>query len=162
MLLLSYRELRVRPQRRSVVRTRAGGVFLVGDVAAPGHWAAGVVVLLHGDVDHEAVRCGTVAVVLAWFEGLLCVSARCGEFAPRAVREALTECSALGPFLADAMLVASELATNAIHHSLCREDEFLTVSLGRDGSLRMSVRDPGRSGGGARVVDRPLGSVAMV
>ena len=90
-------------------------------------------------------------------EELLCVSVRCDEFAPKAVREALTECSALGPVLADAMLVASELVTNAIRHSLCRDDEFLTVSLGRDGSLRISVRDPGRSGGGARVVDRPLG-----
>jgi anti-sigma regulatory factor (Ser/Thr protein kinase) len=89
-------------------------------------------------------------------EELLFVSVRCDEFAPKAVGEALTECSALGPVLADAMLVASEPVTNAIRHSLCRDDEFLTVSLGRDGSFRISVRDPGRSGGSARVVDRPL------
>jgi anti-sigma regulatory factor (Ser/Thr protein kinase) len=90
-------------------------------------------------------------------EELLCVSVRCDEFASRTVREALTGCSAFGPVLADAMLVASELVSNAIRHSLCRDDEFLTVSLGREGSLRISVRDPGRSGVDARVVDRPLG-----
>src|SRR5215218_2324931 len=44
------------------------GVLLVGDVLAPGDRAAGLVVLLHGDVDHEAVRRGAVPVVLAGLE----------------------------------------------------------------------------------------------
>src|SRR5829696_10505518 len=44
------------------------GVLLVGDVLAPGDRAAGLVVLLHGDVDHEAVRRGAVPVVLARLE----------------------------------------------------------------------------------------------
>src|SRR3954468_22669413 len=43
-------------------------VLLVGDVAAPGHGAAGLVVLLHGDVGHEPVGCGAVPVVLAGLE----------------------------------------------------------------------------------------------
>jgi uncharacterized protein DUF2255 len=34
---------------------RRGGVLLVGDVLAPADRAAGFVVLLHGDVGHEAV-----------------------------------------------------------------------------------------------------------
>ena len=49
------------------MRTPAG-VLLVGDVLAPGDRAAAVVVLLHGDVDHEAVRGGAVPVVLAGLE----------------------------------------------------------------------------------------------
>src|SRR6185295_17540168 len=40
-------------------------VLLVADVLAPGHGAAGLVVLVHGDVGHEAVRGGAVPVVLA-------------------------------------------------------------------------------------------------
>src|SRR3954468_9996807 len=43
-------------------------VLLVGDVLAPGHGAAGLVVLLHGDVGHEAVGGGAVPVVLAGLE----------------------------------------------------------------------------------------------
>src|SRR4051812_8295252 len=43
-------------------------VLLVGDVLAPGDRAAGLVVLLHGDVDHEAVRRGPVPVVLTGIE----------------------------------------------------------------------------------------------
>src|SRR4051794_38222585 len=43
-------------------------VLLVADVAAPGDGAAGVVVLLHGDVGHEAVRGRAVPVVLARLE----------------------------------------------------------------------------------------------
>src|SRR3954451_12580756 len=45
-----------------------GGVLLVADVLAPGHRAAALFVLLHGDVDHEAVRRGAVPVVLAGLE----------------------------------------------------------------------------------------------
>src|SRR5215213_3730162 len=48
------------------VRRRA--VLLVAHVAAPCDRAAGLVVLLHGDVDHEAVRRGAVPVVLARLE----------------------------------------------------------------------------------------------
>src|SRR5829696_6154191 len=44
------------------------GVLLVGDVLTPRDRAAGLVVLLHGDVDHEAVGRGAVPVVLAGLE----------------------------------------------------------------------------------------------
>src|SRR5205085_3078706 len=69
-----------RPSAEPVMKTRAIGVFrgalrrccalvlLVSDVLAPGDRAAGLVVLLHGDVDHEAVRGGAVPVVLAGLE----------------------------------------------------------------------------------------------
>src|SRR3954447_24425703 len=43
-------------------------VLLVGDVLAPCHGAAGLVVLLHGDVGHEAVGRGAVPVILCGLE----------------------------------------------------------------------------------------------
>src|SRR4051812_30836240 len=46
----------------------SGGVLLVGDVLAPGDRTSALVVLLHGDVDHEAVGGGAVPVVLAGLE----------------------------------------------------------------------------------------------
>jgi hypothetical protein len=42
--------------------------LLVGHVLAPRHWAAAVVVLLHGDVNHEAVGRRAVPVVLPGLE----------------------------------------------------------------------------------------------
>src|SRR4051812_49118297 len=59
---------------RSGATTRAASgrscalVLLVRHVFTPGNGAAGVVVLLHGDVDHEPVGRRTVPVVLAWLE----------------------------------------------------------------------------------------------
>ena len=47
---------------------RAGVVLLVGHVLAPRDRTAGVVVLLHGDVDHEAIGRRAVPVVLAGLE----------------------------------------------------------------------------------------------
>jgi len=44
------------------------GVLLIGDVLAPGDRAAGLVVLLPGDVGRETVRSGAVPVILAWLE----------------------------------------------------------------------------------------------
>src|SRR3954465_8563550 len=44
---------------------RRGVVLLVGHVLAPDHRAAVFAVLLHADVDHEAVRRSPVPVVLA-------------------------------------------------------------------------------------------------
>src|SRR3954468_21780231 len=59
-------------KRRELQRLRVGrlcgAVLLVGDVLAPGDGAAALVVLLHGDVGHEAVRRGAVPVVLAGLE----------------------------------------------------------------------------------------------
>src|SRR5918994_3360200 len=45
-----------------------GVVLLVSDVLAPGHRAAGIISLLHGDVGHEAVRRRAVPVVFVWLE----------------------------------------------------------------------------------------------
>jgi anti-sigma regulatory factor (Ser/Thr protein kinase) len=84
----------------------------------------------------------------------MCV--RCDEFAPVAVRQEMTRLSDLGWVLGDAMLVASELVTNAVRHSLCTEDEFLSVCITSDGRLRISVLDPGGSGREAHIADRPV------
>jgi len=54
------------------------------------------------------------------------------------------------------MLVASELVTNAVCHSLCTQDEFLGVRITRDGRLRIAVHDPGASGQSAEIADRPI------
>jgi anti-sigma regulatory factor (Ser/Thr protein kinase) len=54
------------------------------------------------------------------------------------------------------MLVASELVTNAVSHSLCTEEDFLSVQIARDGRLRIAVLDPGVSGGSAEIADRPI------
>src|SRR4051794_28707441 len=45
-----------------------GAVLLVGDVLAPGDRAAVLVVLLHADMDHEAVRRGAVPMILTGLE----------------------------------------------------------------------------------------------
>jgi two-component sensor histidine kinase len=84
------------------------------------------------------------------------MSVRCDQFAPAAVRQAMTRLSDLGWVLGDAILVASELVTNAVRHSLCTEDESLNVCISRDGRLRISVLDPGRSGRHAEIADRPV------
>src|SRR3954468_20047284 len=59
-------------KRRELQRLRVGrlcgAVLLVGDVLAPGDGAADLVVLLHGDVGHEAAPRGAVPVVLAGLE----------------------------------------------------------------------------------------------
>jgi anti-sigma regulatory factor (Ser/Thr protein kinase) len=84
----------------------------------------------------------------------ICV--RCDASAPSAVRQAMTRLSDLGWPLGDAMLVASELVTNAVRHSRCTEEEFLDVRISSDGRLRISVLDPGGSGRNAEIVDRPI------
>src|SRR4051794_22829558 len=58
--------------RRTALRSGScrptAGVLLVADVLAPGHRTARLVVLLHGDVHHEAVGRRAVPVVLAGLE----------------------------------------------------------------------------------------------
>jgi anti-sigma regulatory factor (Ser/Thr protein kinase) len=87
---------------------------------------------------------------------LLDMCVRCDELAPAAVRENLRSLRGLNGILGDAMLVASELVTNAVVHSDCTEDEFLRVRVGRDGRLRIAVFDPGASGRSAEIADRPI------
>jgi anti-sigma regulatory factor (Ser/Thr protein kinase) len=81
---------------------------------------------------------------------------RCDEFAPTYVRQEMTRLPDLGCVLEDAMLVASELVTNAVRHFRCTDDEFLSVCITRDGRLRISVLDPGGSGREAEIADRPI------
>jgi anti-sigma regulatory factor (Ser/Thr protein kinase) len=71
----------------------------------------------------------------------------CDRHAPATVRDALREVDDLGWLVGDAMLVASELVSNAVVHSGARSNELLDVhvELGQD-RLLISVRDPGRSG----------------
>jgi hypothetical protein len=83
----------------------------------------------------------------------------CDPQAPAAVREALDRRWDIGPVLGDAMLVASELVTNAVLHSGCSDDDTIEVRVDlRSERLRISVRDPGRSGRSAEVrADEPVG-----
>jgi serine/threonine-protein kinase RsbW len=78
---------------------------------------------------------------------VLTLDVRCDVAAPRRVREALRHIDGIGSSLGDALLVASELVTNALRHSGCNEAEYIHVRVhrARDG-LRISVRDPGGSG----------------
>ncbi len=88
---------------------------------------------------------------------LVRMAVRCDQDAPHAVRAAVSRLPDLGWVLGDAMLVASELVTNAVRHSLCTEDDLLGVSVSRDGWLRIAVVDPGASGKSAEVVNRQIG-----
>src|SRR3954465_14186091 len=67
-----WRRMRGRPpsamDRRREPSAPAVAVLLVGDVPPPRHRAAGLVVLLHGDVHHEPVGRRAVPVVLARLE----------------------------------------------------------------------------------------------
>jgi|SRR5579862_5384351 len=81
---------------------------------------------------------------------------RCDRFAPKLVRQALAGLSGLGWVAGDAMLVATELVTNAVRHSQAKADDELEVLVSKDAdTLRISVRDPGTSGQTARLPARP-------
>lgn len=90
----------------------------------------------------------------------------CDEHAPGAVREALAEVSDAEPVYGDAMLVASELVTNAVRHSGCRADDSLEILVAeRDDHLIISVLDPGLSGRTARAVvplDEGFGGLGLM
>src|SRR5579884_2601776 len=78
----------------------------------------------------------------------------CDELAPVAVRRHLAQLPDLGWLLGDAMLVATELVTNAVRHSLCGTEDPLNITVSRDdGQVRICVRDPGRSGRTARIAE---------
>lgn len=85
---------------------------------------------------------------------LLSLDLPCDVNAPADVREALARLEPLGWVLGDVIQVASELVGNAVRHSGRRSGDRVAVSatLGA-GVLRLAVRDPGRSGGTARLRD---------
>ena len=92
------------------------------------------------------------------------IKVRCDELAPVTVRRSLAQLADLGWVLGDAMLVATELVTNAVQHSLCREEDELVVSVWREPDyVRVSVRDPGHSGRTARMADEtePFGRLGL-
>lgn len=55
------------------------------------------------------------------------------------------------------MLVASELVTNAVLHSGCSNEDELVVSVLPNDCLRITVADPGSSGGRAEIAERDVG-----
>lgn len=80
------------------------------------------------------------------------ITVPCDSLAPVVVRRHLAQLPDLGWSLGDAMLVATELVTNAVRHSMCSEQDVLVVSVSTEGGqVRISVRDPGTSGGTARI-----------
>jgi anti-sigma regulatory factor (Ser/Thr protein kinase) len=90
-------------------------------------------------------------------ETLTDLTVHCDEAAPAVVRAAISQLAGIDrPVLEDTKLVASELVSNAVRHSRCTDQEFLNVRVSGDGRLRVSVVDPGRSGGIATIASRPL------
>jgi hypothetical protein len=84
------------------------------------------------------------------------ITVRCNSLAPVLVRRRLAQLRELGWLLGDALLVATELVTNAVRHSMCSEEDLLAVAIDREaGHIRISVHDPGNSGASARIVDKP-------
>jgi anti-sigma regulatory factor (Ser/Thr protein kinase) len=80
----------------------------------------------------------------------------CDERAPATVRQALSDVPDAPWAIGDAMLVASELVTNAVLHSGCQDAHEIKVSVGiREQSLVIAVVDPGLSGGDAQVRENP-------
>ena len=69
----------------------------------------------------------------------------CDEQAPSAVRQALGKVADGEWAMGDALLVASELVTNAVRHSGCGEHHQIQVRVGLRGpkSLVIDVHDPG-------------------
>lgn len=71
----------------------------------------------------------------------------CDESAPAAARAVIRALDPGAAVIGDAMLLASELITNAVRHSGCRQDEEITLRaemIGR--GVRIEVRDPAHSG----------------
>lgn len=82
---------------------------------------------------------------------LLELDLRCNVSAPARARDALARLDGLGWLLGDAMLIASELVTNAVRHSSCTDTQLIQMRVRRErGHLVISVRDPGGSGNSAR------------
>lgn len=80
----------------------------------------------------------------------------CDATAPRRVRRALGAVEDLAPVRDEALLVASELVTNAVLHSGCRADDWLDVEVDRDGeAVLICVADPGASSGEVRPREDP-------
>lgn len=74
----------------------------------------------------------------------------CNDHAPGVAREAVRSIDGIGWILGDAMLVTSELVTNAVVHSGWEAGDCVQVTVSvHDDCLAISVIDPGRLGGSA-------------
>jgi len=70
----------------------------------------------------------------------------CDASAPRLARQALAALELIKPVRDDALLIASELVTNAVRHSGCDPSEAVeVVAETLPGALLIAVTDPGRS-----------------
>lgn len=78
---------------------------------------------------------------------LLCLRLRCDASAPALARRALSDLTAIQAIRDDALLVVSELASNAVMHSgSAPEDDFEVRADLVSSGLRIAVTDHGRSG----------------
>ena len=81
---------------------------------------------------------------------VLSLDVPCAAEAPAVVRAALAEQEKHGWIIGDAMLVASELVTNAVLHSGCGAEHVLHITATvRGGTVMICVEDPGLSAGTA-------------
>lgn len=84
---------------------------------------------------------------------------RCDATAPQLIRHALRPLLELEPVHEDALMVASELVTNAVLHSGCEStDELEVVAELTPDALLITVTDPGLSGCAPRPRDDSVGS----
>jgi anti-sigma regulatory factor (Ser/Thr protein kinase) len=96
-----------------------------------------------------------VCVVAETVSEVLRISVPCDRGAPSIARQALGRVPGIG-MLDDALLVLSELVTNAVLYSGCAEFDLIEVLVNKEGErLLISVRDPGASGQDAEVRLRP-------
>ena len=85
---------------------------------------------------------------------LLRVLLRCDRFAPRLAREAVGGVPAIQPVRDDALLVTTELVSNAVLHAGCdprQEIEVVAELVGQ--AVRITVADVARSDSTPRVCD---------
>jgi anti-sigma regulatory factor (Ser/Thr protein kinase) len=83
---------------------------------------------------------------------LLRVTVRCDSDAPARARAALLHLADLGHGVGDALLVLSELVSNAVRHSGSGREDLLDICVRQvDRGLTVSVHDPGVSGRAAAV-----------
>lgn len=88
-------------------------------------------------------------------EGQLTLAVSCDKDAPAAARELVRELGGTGSEFDDAVLIASELVSNAVLHSGGRAVDQLTIAVAlRHRRVLITVVDPGRSGTRARVRSR--------
>jgi anti-sigma regulatory factor (Ser/Thr protein kinase) len=70
----------------------------------------------------------------------------CDESAPASARAVIRKLDPAAPRIGDAMLLASELVTNAVRHSGCRQSDRIMLRTEYVGAhLRIEVCDPARS-----------------